>query len=1036
MKEQLDPSGVVVVVTMLRMVYLASLLSLGSASLLSTPPPPLDANIEPATTQNNYSFVVTGFQQSIEVEGYQLEQTCSGSLISKNVALCTASCRGMVDVVMVGLHNEHPSAGEVEEFKVLKEIVHPKFDPFTLDYDFVLLELDGYSRYKPALLDDGRRSINSVSKINGISSTTTAENLSVIGWGSSDNDSSSSLSDGKSYELHVTNDVELVPTADCQAEYSNHWISDRMVCYRSDCNSGERGSPIFDSTSSKLVSIVSWGDNNNNNCSNSVQAQYIGVSARVGDIYHWAKSFIEELNDNDTVEYHHSSYNKHLSNPAEGRKGSKSETKSSSTGSSSKSSTKSSSTGSSSKSSGTSGSVSTSNGSSSKSSSGKGSSGKSSSSTAQSTSGTTSKSKGKGGCSSSKSKSSKSKSSTGCSIVPSMSPSTLGPAQPISFPSLIPTMTPAPTDGNPMPSQSPTAVLGTAEPSSIPSSSPSLNGTAKPTASPSAGPTTITPAPVVNATPVPSQSPSNDDTAEPTASPSAGPTQKPSASPSLSIVTPEPSLSPSADPTTPPVPQPSRSPSNVPTISSLTSSAPSESPLDTTLYVPSTLQNSYNNETMFMEFLPEFDNLFISSITESVSFLVDNSFSRRLQTSNGFQLTSAITNITENAGEFCTPTVSGGSCYEVVTEIKVTHYAKYPADGIVTLLSSIAQTFISEYGTYDGTSLTSVEALFINIDVGGVLARLMDAGEQVIFQDVLLDFLRPELLFNADPPIKVKELVLADQSQGNSGNITILSANIQLSGEHLPSMTVIDFQSDTIAAINEESDEISDVLTTSGDDYFGSVAYVSATNIIDPAPAGSSSGLSEFIRSPFAGVIAGAIVIFVVIPGLIHRHIRRQRERRSYRKSANALIGIKSRVAPAGGDNDSKAATHDPTHVSDTSTGIFSFYLRPLTVQPKIDEESPASSSSNVDHMSVSSEGEGLIRKEVKLSSYITGSISDQDAISCVTEEAIAAEDEDRQRIVGASKQLYEKIAALSIRDRTSNAPTKTESDEEEESSP
>jgi len=593
-------------------------------------------------------------------------------------------------------------------------------------------------------------------------------------------------------------------------------------------------------------------------------------------------------------------------------------------------------------------------------------------------------------------------------------------------------------------------VLGTAEPSSFPSSSPSLNGTAEPTASPSAGPTTITPAPVANATPMPSQSPTNDNTADPTASPSAGPTtitaaptaspsvgptQKPSASPSLSLVTSEPSPSPSADPTTPPVPQPSRSPSNVPTVSSLTS-APSESPIETSLYVPSTLQNSYNNETMFMEFLPEFDNLFISSITESVTFLVDNSFTRRLQTSSGFQLTSVITNITESAGEFCTPTVSGGSCYEVVTEIKVTHYAKYPADGIVTLLSSIAQTFISEYGTYDGTSLTSVEALFINIDVGGVLARLMDTGEQVIFQDVLLDFLRPELLFNSDPSIKVKELILADQSQGNSGNTSILSANIQLSGEHLPSMTVIDFQSDTIAAINEGSDQISDVLATSGDDYFDSVTYVSATNIIDPAPAGSSSGFSEYIRSPFAGVIAGAIVIFVVIPGLIHRHIRRQRERESFRKSANALIGIKSRVAPTGGDNDSKAATHDPTHVSDTSTGIFSFYLRPLTVQPKIDEESPASSSSNVDHMSFSSEDEGLIRKEVKLSSYITGSISDKDAMSSVTEDAIAPEDEDRQKLVGASKQLYEKIAALGMRDRTSNAPNEAESDEEEEELP
>lgn len=98
MKEQIEPWRFTIIAT-LRIIYLTNILSLKSASL----------NVEPATTPtpNKYSFVVTGFKQT---EG-NLYQTCTGSLISKNVALYAGSCRGMVDVVMTGLYTDNPSAG-------------------------------------------------------------------------------------------------------------------------------------------------------------------------------------------------------------------------------------------------------------------------------------------------------------------------------------------------------------------------------------------------------------------------------------------------------------------------------------------------------------------------------------------------------------------------------------------------------------------------------------------------------------------------------------------------------------------------------------------------------------------------------------------------------------------------------------------------------------------------------------------------------------------------------------------------------------
>ena len=116
--------------------------------------------------------------------------------------------------------------GELEEFNVSKETVHYKFDPITLDYDFMLLELDGLSRYEPALLDDGRRSIATKSALS-------TEIFSIVGW-------VEPPSEEESYKLHVTNGAELVPSADCQAAYKNKLISGRMACYRSECHPGDR----------------------------------------------------------------------------------------------------------------------------------------------------------------------------------------------------------------------------------------------------------------------------------------------------------------------------------------------------------------------------------------------------------------------------------------------------------------------------------------------------------------------------------------------------------------------------------------------------------------------------------------------------------------------------------------------------------------------------------------------------------------------------------------------------------------------------
>ncbi|MER7705127.1 serine protease [Kitasatospora sp. NPDC097605] len=192
---------------------------------------------------------------------------CGGAVLDPTTVVTAAHCVAGVRPAALTVRAgslQHASGGVLAKAAAI--VLHPSYDPTTVDYDLALVRL------ATPLPGGGIAAVPLAAR----GADPSAGGARVSGWGAT-------VQDGPLSSAARIVSVPLIARAECRAEYGSATITDRMLCAGEgaggkDACQGDSGGPLV--LDGVLVGVVSWGLG----CG---RPGYAGVYTGIGALRSW-----------------------------------------------------------------------------------------------------------------------------------------------------------------------------------------------------------------------------------------------------------------------------------------------------------------------------------------------------------------------------------------------------------------------------------------------------------------------------------------------------------------------------------------------------------------------------------------------------------------------------------------------------------------------------------------------------------------------------------------------------------------------------